>query len=193
MLIVGFSKFVSGAWITILLIPLLVAIFLKIRNHYVAVARQLSSEVARPLARPSQVPRIVIPISSMHQGVLDAVSYALGISKDVTAVYIELEPNTAQEIQALWERWWPDVPLVVVPSPYRTLLKPLFDYLDQLDRQCDDGQLATVVLPEIVPARWWHGFLHNQTAWLIKAALLYRRRHLGFQRTIIDMPYHLQH
>ena len=191
-LIVGFSKFVSGAWITTLLIPLLVVIFLKIRNHYDTVARQLSPEIARPLARPSQVPRIVIPISSMHQGVFDAVSYALGISKDVTAVYIELEPNTGQEMQALWERWWPDVPLVVIPSPYRTLLKPLFDYLDQLDRQCDDGQLATVVLPEIVPARWWHGFLHNQSAWLIRAALLYRRRHLGFQRTIIDMPYHLQ-
>ncbi|MFO7741822.1 MAG: hypothetical protein R6X31_05845 [Anaerolineae bacterium] len=68
---------------------------------------------------------------------------------------------------------------------------PLLDSLDETDRQHDDGQLATVVLPEFVPARWWHALLHNQTAWLIKTALLYRRRRLGYQRTVIDVPYHL--
>jgi hypothetical protein len=85
------------------------------------------------------------------------------------------------------------VPLVIIPSPYRTIIRPLLDYLDETDHQHNDGQLATVVLPEFVPARWWQGLLHNQTAWLIKAALLYRRRRLGFQRTIIDVSYHLQH
>jgi hypothetical protein len=83
------------------------------------------------------------------------------------------------------------VPLVVIPSPYHTIVRPLLDYLDRVDGEADDGQLATVVLPEFVPARWWQGLLHGQTAWLIRAALLYRR-HLGFQRTIIDVPYHLE-
>ncbi len=83
------------------------------------------------------------------------------------------------------------MPLVILPSPYRSIVGPLLDYLDKTDGEHDDGQLATVVLPEFVPARWWQGFLHNQTAWLLKAALLYRRRHLGYQRAIVDVPYHL--
>jgi hypothetical protein len=86
----------------------------------------------------------------------------------------------------------PDVPLVIVPSPYRSLVKPLLDFLDETDRQHNDGQLATVVLPEFVPAKWWQGLLHNQTAWLLKAALLYSRRHLGHRRVVIDVPFHLR-
>jgi len=109
----------------------------------------------------------------------------------VSAVYIELEPGSAERIREKWEQWWPDVPLVVLPSPYRSIVGPLLDYLDKADEEHDDGQLATVVLPEFVPAKWWHGFFHNQTAWLIKAALLYRRRHYGYQRAIVEIPYHL--
>jgi hypothetical protein len=81
---------------------------------------------------------------------------------------------------------------VVLPSPYRSVIGPLLDFLDETDRQQNDGQLATVVLPEFVPAIWWHGVLHNQTAWLVKAALLYRRNYLGFERAIIDVPFHLR-
>jgi len=107
-------------------------------------------------------------------------------------VYVELEPGAGQRIREKWEHWWPDVPLAVLSSPYRSVVGPLLAFLDETDRQHHDGQLATVVLPEFVPARWWENLLHNQTAWLIKAALLYRRRYLGFQRTIIDVPYHLK-
>ena len=82
--------------------------------------------------------------------------------------------------------------MVVVPSPYRSFLGPLLDFLDDTDRAHNDGQLATVILPEIVPAKWWQGLLHNQTAWMLKAALLFRRRRLGFQRVIIDIPFHLE-
>jgi len=122
----------------------------------------------------------------------DAVNFARSISRDVTGVCVELEPGAGEAMRQKWERWWPDVPLVVLPSPYRSTVGPLLDFLDETDRQHHDGQLATVVLPEFIPAKWWHGLLHNQTAWLIKAALLYRRRHLGFQRAIIDVPYHLR-
>lgn len=83
-------------------------------------------------------------------------------------------------------------PLVVVPSPYRSVVRPLIDFLDQTDEEHNDGQQATVILPEFVQAKWWQALLHNQTAWMIKAALLYRRRHMGFQRAIIDVPYHLK-
>ena len=138
-------------------------------------------------------PRAVVPISGVHRGMVDAVDYARSISKDVTAVYVELEPGSGERIREKWQHWWPDVPLVVLPSPYRSIVGPLLDFLDQTDEEHDDGQLATVVLPEFVPARWWHGLLHNQTAWLIKAALLYRRRHRipPRPRVVIDVPYYL--
>jgi amino acid transporter len=190
-LIVGFSKFVEGAWITILLIPALVAGLLQIRAHYREVARQLSLDVLMPFDKPSPSPRVIIPISGVHRGMVDAVTYAQSISSDVTAVYVELEPGAGERIREKWERWWPDVTLVIRPSPYRSIVGPLLDFLDETDRQHDDGQLATVVLPEFVPAKWWHGLFHNQTAWLVKAALLYRRRELGYQRVVIDVPYHL--
>lgn len=80
--------------------------------------------------------------------------------------------------------------LVVVPSPYRSIVGPLLDYLDRLEQRYNDGTLSTIVLPEFVPAKWWQCLLHNQSAWIIKAALLYRRRIQGFQRAIIDVPYH---
>jgi hypothetical protein len=110
----------------------------------------------------------------------------------VTGVYIELEPGAGDRIRERWEDWWPDVPLAIRPSPYRSIVGPLLDFLDETDQEHNDGQLATVVLPEFVPAKWWHAVLHNQTTWLLRAALLYRRRRYGYQRTIIDVAYHLR-
>ena len=82
--------------------------------------------------------------------------------------------------------------LVTVPSPYRSIVAPLLEYLDRTDMEINDGQQAVLILPEFVPAHWWQGFLHNQTAWLIKMALLYGKRHFGYQRVIIDVPYYLK-
>jgi hypothetical protein len=192
LLVVGVSKFGQGAWITVFLIPLLVALFLAIRSHYRQVAAQLSRTGLPPSLKPSPPPRIVIPISGVHRGIVDAVDYARSISKDVTVVYVELEPGAGKRVREKWQNWWPDVPLVVLPSPYRSIVGPLLDFLNETDREHNDGRLATVVLPEFVPAKWWHGLLHNQTAWLIKTALLYRRRYQGFQGAIIDVPYHLR-
>lgn len=191
-LVIGVSKFREGAWITLALISLLVVGFLRIRSHYAQVAQQLSMRGLPPSLKPFPPPRVVVPISGVHRGVIDAMNYARSIAQDVTAVYIELEPGSGEQVRHKWEHWWPDVPLIVRPSPYRSIIGPLLDVLDEIDAQHHDGQLATVVLPEFVPARWWHGLLHNQTTWLIKAALLYRRRRLGYQRAIIDVPYHLK-
>ena len=186
------EKFRDGAWLTVIAIPALTLGFGQIRRHYRAVARQLSLRGLPPSLKPFPAPRVVIPISGIHRGIVDALGFARTISQDITAVYVELEPDQGARIQQEWAAWWPDVPLVVVPSPYRSLVGPLLDYLDATDREHHDGQLAVVLLPEFVPARRWHGILHNQTARLLKAALLYRRRRQGFQRVIIDVPYHLQ-
>jgi hypothetical protein len=191
-LIVGFSKFRQGAWLIVALIPAIAALFYRIRHHYLDVAEQLSMRDLGAIERTRTIPRIVIPVSGVHRGVIDAVDFAASISQNVTGVYIELEPGSGEVIRAKWQQWWPDIPLVVLPSPYRSIVGPLLDYLDRVDETYGDGQLATVLLPEFVTRKWWHGLLHNQTAWVIKAALLYRRRHLGYQRAIIDVPYHLR-
>jgi amino acid transporter len=191
-LVVGVSKFVEGAWLTVLFIPLLVTLFFRIRAHYREVGQQLTLRGLPPSLKPFLPPRVVVPISGVHRGVVDAIAYARSISEDVTAVYVELEPGSGERVREEWQSWWPDVPLVVLPSPYRSVIGPLLGFLDETDRQHNDGQLATVVLPEFVPAKWWHSLLHNQTAWLLKAALLYNRRQLGYQRTIIDVAYHLR-
>jgi amino acid transporter len=191
LMVIGVSKFAQGAWITILVILMLVVGFLKVRKHYAQVAEQLSLQGWTPRRRPFSSPRVVIPISGVHRGMVDAVTYAQSIAKNVTAVYIEIEPGAGDQVRQKWERCCMDVPLVILPSPFRSIIGPLLDFLDETDRQHDDGELATVVLPEFVTARRWHGLLHNQTARMIKTALLYRRREFGFQRAIIDVPFHL--
>jgi hypothetical protein len=191
-LIIGYSKFIEGAWITIFAIPILVLGFEKVNRHYQGISKQLSLRGVPPSLRPLPAPRLVIPVSGVHRGTIDAMNFASAISKDVTAVYIELEPENTPHVQAMWKRWFPDTPLIIRSSPYRSVIGPLLDFLDETDRQHHDGQLAAIVLPEFIPAKWWHGLLHNQTSWLIKTALLYRRRQLGYQRVIIDIPYHLR-
>ena len=192
-IVVSVSKFIDGAWVTILAIFLLVAIFLRIAKHYRDVAQQLTLHGLPPSLKPMLAPRVVIPVSGLHRGVVDAVNFARTISVQVRAVYIEVEAGSGAALQEKWRVWWPDVPLDIVSSPYRSLIGPLMEYLDRIDQEANDGQLAAVVLPEFVPARWYQNFLHNQTAWLIKTTLLYRRRRQGFSRIIIDIPYHLRH
>jgi len=192
LVVVGVSKFVHGAWFTLVLIPCLAFFFIKIKAHYTEVAHELTLHGLPPSLRPAPPLRLVIPISGLHRAVIDAVNYARSISDNITVLFIEIEPGGGEQIQAKWEDWFPDLPLVVVPSPYRSIVGPLLEYLDRYDTECNDGQLAAVVLPEIVPAKAWQAFLHNQTALMVKTALLYRRRVRGFQRVIIDVPFHLK-
>ena len=191
LVVVIFSKFLEGAWITVVLIPLIVVGFRKIYTHYQQVRIQLSLKGLPPSLKPLRSTRVVIPISGIHRGMVNAVNFARSISDNVTAVYVELEPDAGEKARLEWESWWPDVPMVVVPSPYRSIVAPLLQFLEETDLQHNDGQLATVVLPEFIPARWWQSLLHNQTAWLLKGALLYRSRQHGLERIVIDVPFHL--
>jgi len=190
--VVAYSKFLEGAWIVIVLIPLLVVAFRVVKDHYREIALELSLSGMVPQSAPPRAPRVVLPISGLHRGVIEALYYARSISDQVIAVYVEITPGAADRIRDKWDQWGQGVPLVVVPSPYRSVVGPFLEFLDRFDQEQDDGQLASVLLPEFVPARWWQHLLHNQTAWLIKLALLYRRRRYGAVRAIIDIPLHLR-
>ncbi len=192
-IVIGVSRFVEGAWIVLALVPLLVLGFRKVAGHYRDIRAELTLRGLPPDLDVPPSPRVVLPISGVHRGVLEALRYALSISDRVTAVYVEVEPGSAERIREQWERWGLGVPLEIVPSPYRSVVGPFLDFLDRYDHECNDGTLATIILPEFVPAKWWEFLLHNQTAWLIRLALLYRRRRYGKRRAIIDVPMYLRH
>jgi len=192
LLVVGASNFLHGAWLVFLLIPGFVIVFRMIHDHYQVVASQLTLRGLPPSLKPYPGLRLVLPISGVHRGVVGAVNLARTMSNRIVALYIEMEPGTAEKVKIKWEEWFPDIPLVIEPSPYRSLVGPLLAFLDRYDEECNDTTLAGVVLPEFVPAQNWQRFLHNQQAELLKQALLYRRRQHGFQRVIIDVPYHLK-
>ncbi|MBN1265670.1 MAG: APC family permease [Anaerolineales bacterium] len=190
--IIAVSKFLDGAWIVGLLIPLTALSFRRVHRHYETLDQELAVFEQPAAPAPMSTPRVVLPIAGVHRGVQTALQYALSISCQVTAVYVEIDPEQTEKVLQLWQRWGSGVPLEVVPSPYRSLVGPFLAFLDQFDESHDDGQLATVILPEVIPARWWENLLHNQAAWMLKLALLYRRRRYGKVRAIIDMPVYLQ-
>lgn len=191
-LIVATAKFADGAWLVLVILPLLVLAFRGIKGHYREVAKELTLKGLPPDLKPLPAARVVLPISGVHRGVIEALRFARTISNRVTAVYIEVKPGEGDKVKREWERWGQGVPLQVVPSPYRSIIGPFLEYLDESDRVHHDGQPAVVLLPEFVPARWWHYILHNQTAWLLRLALLFRRRSEGHVRAIIDIPFYLK-
>jgi amino acid transporter len=180
------TKFIHGAWIVVLVIPLLVLLFRAIHNHYVRVAKQLSTEGLEQL-RPIRH-TVVVPVSGIHRGVICALQYARSIAPDhVTAVYVDFDEEATRKLREKWDQWGSGINLVVLKSPYRSLVRPLLRYIDRIERQHDDD-FVTVVLPEFVPARWWHQLLHNQSSLLLKGSLLFKKGVI-----VTSVPYHLQH
>jgi hypothetical protein len=190
--VVAVSKFLDGAWIIAVLVPVLMFIFHKIHEHYREIGPQLSLHGTPFPPTPPSRPRAVIPISGIHRGTLAAVQFACSISDDVTAVYIDIDPDETQRFREAWEKWGTGIQLAIVPSPYRAVLMPLLNFLDQTDQEHGDGQAAVLILPEFVPGAWWEHFLHNQTALTLKLALLYQRKWHGRGRVVVDVPFYLE-
>jgi amino acid transporter len=184
LIVVAATKFVDGAWIVILLIGLLISLFLAIRSHYASVARQLSLDGLEPPGPMGTT--VLVLVGDLHRGVVQAVQYAQALSPSAKAVYVETDPERTRRLEERWGKWGLGAPLVVLTSPYRSLMGPLLDYIDHL-RQQAPNHMVTLVLPEFIPARWWQQLLHNQTALLIKGAMLFRKNVV-----VTDVPYHLK-
>ena len=184
LLVVAATKFVDGAWIVVLLIGGFILTFIAIRQHYDDVARQLSLE---GYAGPSPISHtVLVVVGDLHRGVVRAIQYAQTLSPNAKAVYVELDPERTHRLEEKWGKWGMGVPLIVLTSPYRSLLGPLLEYIDHL--QENGNHVVTIVIPEFIPARWWQLGLHNQTALLIKGAMLFRRNVI-----VTDVPYLLRH
>jgi amino acid transporter len=184
LVVVSVTKFSEGAWIIVALIPMLVMFFLAIHRHYEGVAEQLSLDDVKASARRHNI--VIVPIGGVHRAVVEALEYARSLSGDVRAVYVDVDPKATAEIRELWGLWGRGIRLEILASPFRSVMEPLLEYIGLTDEECPD-EFITVLLPEFVPARWWHHLLHNQRALLIKGALLFRHNVV-----VTSVPYHLE-
>jgi amino acid transporter len=183
-LVTAREKFFEGAWIVLVLIPALVVTFLSIHRHYTDVAVDLATET--PTSPGELRPVVLVPIADLNGLALQSLALARTISDTVIAVHVSDDEEEIARLRAKWEAWGNHVPLEIIESPYRSLVRPLLAYIDAIDRQRRDDTIV-VVLPEMVATRWWHQILHNQTALRIKAALLFRPG-----TVVVNVPYHLR-
>jgi amino acid transporter len=172
MLVFAVTKFRDGAWVVLILTPILISIFLWIRRHYRGVATSLSLEKYGEPPPYNMRHRVIVPISNVHQGTLAALRYARMLSEDITAVHISLEPEDTEKVRRRWERWGRGTRLVIVDSPYRLFLEPLLNYIEEILASRQPNETITIVVPHFVPHKKVQKFLHMQTAEMLRRELL---------------------
>ncbi len=181
------TKFRDGAWVILLVIPSVVAVFYRIHRHYREISAQLSLEDYGPPPRVDRH-RVILPISGIHRGTVAGLRYARALSDDVTAVYISNDPAQAAAVETKWGLWGAGTRLVVVDSPYRLLIEPLIGYIRDIAKRRQPNEVITIVVPQFVPRRQWHNLLHAQTAVLLRLALIFEP---GI--VITNVPYQVWH
>jgi amino acid transporter len=183
MIVFAVTKFADGAWIILFLVPTLVAIFFGIHRHYKNLAKSLSLE---DYGSPRRIVgnKVILAISGVHRGSLAALNYARSLTDDITAVHVSIDPAETEKIRQKWERWGDGVRLVILESPYRQLIEPFLEYIEELSEGCQAGQMITIIVPQFVPGRWYYNLLHTQAVFGLRMALLFKK---GI--VITDVPY----
>ena len=179
------TKFTSGAWIVVVLIPLIILLLRAIHEHYRLFADEVKFVGHSPIVPLHHT--VVVPINAITKATAGALVYATMISVDVHAIYIDLDHSATAKLREDWASWDIGIELIVIDSPYRSVLRPMVEYVENL-RQDAPGELVTVVVPEIVPRRWWEHFLHNKTALYIRTAFLFKPNVV-----VTAVPFHLGH
>jgi amino acid transporter len=181
------AKFTQGAWLVIVAIPLMVVLFYKIRNHYDTLGTQLKLDGNDWNIKQETVKtKVIIPISGVSKVVAQSVQYAKSISDDITAITIVFDETEEQKIREKWSKWYPEITLKVIYSPYRTILSPLLDYINKIEKEAE-GSMITVLMPQFIVKKWWHTLLHNQTAIILRFFLILKK-----DVVIATIPYHLK-
>jgi amino acid transporter len=186
MVIFAVTKFKDGAWVVIVLTPVLVAIFFSIHHHYKNLANNLSLENHPPRGHMRRN-RVIIPISGVHNGTLAALDYAGTLSDDVTVVHISIDPKETAKLKEKWTVWGEGSRLLVLDSPYRVFMEPLLEYIDKLTALSSGNEIITIVVPQFIPKHWWTNILHARTAETLRKALLHRSNIV-----ITEVPYQIQ-
>lgn len=186
MIVFAVTKFKEGAWVVLILTPVLVAIFFSIHHHYKRLANKLSLDNFGTHPPQTTRHRVIMPVSGVHQGTLAALRYARMLSNDVTAIHVVIEPAESEKVRKKWEIWGEGVRMVMLNSPYRLLHEPLLAYINDIVRQRQPGETMTIVVPEFVSESLVASALHMNTANLLRSQL---KRRPGI--VIVNVPYHV--
>ena len=186
MVVFAATKFMDGAWVVLILTPVLVTIFFSIHHHYKDLAKKLSLDNFAAVPSHNLRHRVIMPVSGVHQGTLAALRYARNLSADITAVHVSIEPAESEKVRKKWEAWGEGVRMVILNSPYRVLLEPLLEYIKDIARQRQPGETMTIVVPEFISNNRITDALHMNTADYLRSQL---KRYPGI--VIIDVPYHV--
>jgi hypothetical protein len=184
MCIILVTKFLGGAWMVVVAIPIIVLILRNINAHYRSVSRQLSLEGYRP--RQGLRHHVFVLAPDIHRGVIPALQYARSISEDAKALHVAIDPTRERRLHERFTLWSRGMPLVILESPYRSLIDPVLDYIDQLQHQ-EPNSLITMVIPEFVPRGWWPKLLHGHAGLALAVRL-----HFKPGVVVVNVPYHIQ-
>ena len=188
MVVFAITKFREGAWIVLILTPLLVKIFFTIHRHYKDLASHLTLDKFHGLPARQTRHRVIMPVSGVHQGTLEALHYATLLSDDVTAVHISLDLSETEKVQKKWKTWGDGTRLVILDSPFRLFVEPLLEYLEEIIENRQPNETITIVVPQFMPSKRWHYALHMRTAEVLRQELLSKHGVV-----VTDVPYHVHH
>jgi amino acid transporter len=186
-LVFAITKFSEGAWIVLILTPLLVMMFFTIHRHYKDLAIRLSLDKFSGLPARQARHRVFLPVSGIHQGTLEALRYAKLLSDDVTAVHISMDPEETEKVQKKWKVWGEGTRMVILDSPYRLLIEPLLEYLEDVIENRQANETITIVVPQFIPSQRWHSALHMHTAEVLRQELLSKQGVV-----VTDVPYQVR-
>jgi len=186
MCVFAITKFRDGAWVVLIIIPLLVKIFFTIHHHYKDLASHLTLDKFSGLPARQTRHRVILPVSSIHQGALEALRYAKLLSDDVTAVHVSIDPAESEKIQKKWKTWGEGTRLVILDSPFRLFVEPLLEYIEEIVENRQPNETITIVVPQFLPSKRWHQALHMRTADVLRQELLSKQGVV-----VTDVPYHV--
>ena len=186
MIVFAVTKFTEGAWIVLILLPFLIVVFSIIHNHYRGLAGNLSLEDFNGLPARQPRHRVILPVSGIHQGTLEALRYAKLLSNDVTAVHISVDPEETEKVRKKWVTWGEGTRLIILDSPYRLFIEPLLQYIDDIIDHRQPNETLTVVVPQFIPSKRWQNALHMRTAAVLREELLSKHGVV-----VTDVPYHV--
>ena len=176
LLVIISTKFLLGAWLVVVAIPLVVTLFAVIHQHYQYVAQRLSIQELAPRSYIS-VPKpeiithpAVVVVGQLNRGTVEALDYARTIADEIVAVHVDIGSTDRQKLQEKWQNLESDIPLEIIDSPYRSVIEPIVDFIGQF-QESHPGVFTTIIIPVFVPRNWWDSILHNQTTLFLKTAL----------------------
>jgi len=191
-IIIAATKFLSGAWIVLILIPVLVYLMMKTKVHYQNVTKglKLDPDKVPDLILSKHAPRhFIVLVESLNKAVFKAIDYAKCLSDDIVAFHVSVDEEETEKLKKRWEEYNIGIPLVIKESPYRDLIKPLLDYVESDEHSSKWGEMITIVMPQFVVKKVWENALHNQTSMLIRSKLLNHNVEEYANITVISVPY----